>query len=109
MRVRPTGPLSASILICGEAPGEEEEQAGSPFVGKSGWMLDTMLEDARIPRGACYVTNLCHERPPNNDLTHWIAEKAKAPDDSFISYRGKWVKPHIREECERLYAEIRRV
>jgi uracil-DNA glycosylase len=109
VRVKPTGPASASICLVGEAPGQEEEAKGLPFIGKSGYMLDQMLRDAGIMREACFITNVTHERPPNNDLTLWISEKAKAPDASFVNYRGRWVKPFIKEEVERLHAEIRSV
>lgn len=109
MRCKPSGSTAASIVIVGEAPGAEEEAQGLPFIGASGYELDKMLKDTGLIREACFITNVTHERPPNNEIENWISPKAKAPDSSFIQYRGKWVKPFIREECERLYSEIRAV
>lgn len=109
MRCRPSGPVSASICLVGEAPGGEEEAQGLPFVGASGWELDKMLKDAGLIREAIFITNVTHERPPGNEISHWISDRAKAPDDSFTYYRGKWVKAFIKEECERLYSELRTV
>jgi DNA polymerase len=51
------GPLNASLMIVGEQPGDQEDQAGSPFVGPAGQLLDTYLTRAGIDRGAAYVTN----------------------------------------------------
>ena len=109
MRCRPSGPTSATICLVGEAPGAEEEAAGLPFVGASGHELDRMLKDAGLVREACFITNVTHERPPNNEIEAWIVDKAKAPDGSFIRYRNRWCKPFIAEECERLYGELRAV
>lgn len=109
MRCRPSGSTSASIALVGEAPGAEEEAAGLPFIGASGHELDRMLKDAGLVREACFITNVTHERPPNNEIETWIVDRAKAPDPSFIRYRNRWVKPFIKEECERLYGELRSV
>ena len=109
MRCRSSGSTGATIAIIGEAPGSEEEAQGLPFVGASGQELDRMLKDSGLLREALFLTNVTHERPPNNEISNWISEKAKAPDGSFINYRNRWVKPFIRAECERLYGEIRAV
>lgn len=62
------GPASAKLIIVGEAPGENEERLGRPFVGKSGELVNTMLSDAGLDRAACYVTNVVKHRPPGNDI-----------------------------------------
>ncbi|WP_128892480.1 UdgX family uracil-DNA binding protein [Erythrobacter sp. HKB08] len=51
------GPRDASLMIVGEQPGDQEDQAGRPFVGPAGQLLDRHLEKAGIDRGAAYVTN----------------------------------------------------
>lgn len=53
-------------MLIGEAPGREEDQAGTPFVGGAGKTLKGMLRDAGIHEGDCYFTNICRCRPPNN-------------------------------------------
>ena len=51
------GPLDASILFVGEQPGDQEDLAGRPFVGRAGAVFDQALEKAGIDRSSVYVTN----------------------------------------------------
>ncbi len=51
------GPAPARLMIVGEQPGDQEEQAGRPFVGPAGQLLNTHLAAAGIDRDAAYVTN----------------------------------------------------
>jgi len=51
------GPLGAPLMIVGEQPGDHEDQAGRPFVGPAGQLLDTHLQAAGIDRAQAYVTN----------------------------------------------------
>jgi len=54
-------------LVCiGEAPGEEEDKSGSPFVGKAGQLLTRMLEAININRSDIYICNVLKCRPPMN-------------------------------------------
>jgi DNA polymerase len=69
-----TGRHDARWLVVGEAPGEQEDLQGEPFVGKSGQLLDAMLAAigvSRDPDGpeasrAAYIANTVKCRPPNN-------------------------------------------
>ncbi len=56
------------LALVGEAPGQEEERLGRPFVGSSGRLLDQMLAAAGISRGDCYITNVSKTRPPANNF-----------------------------------------
>ncbi|WP_374405564.1 UdgX family uracil-DNA binding protein [Pelagerythrobacter sp.] len=51
------GPKGAALMIVGEQPGDQEDEAGKPFVGPAGQLLDRHLEKAGIDRGRTYVTN----------------------------------------------------
>jgi uracil-DNA glycosylase len=51
------GPKSATFMLLGEQPGDQEDLAGKPFVGPAGKLLDRALEEAGIKRGEVYVTN----------------------------------------------------
>ena len=51
------GPRGATVMFVGEQPGDQEEQAGHPFVGPAGKLLDAALEEAGIDRKTVYVTN----------------------------------------------------
>jgi len=51
------GPLDAKLMFVGEQPGDQEDQAGKPFVGPAGQIFDEALEKAGIERARVYVTN----------------------------------------------------
>jgi DNA polymerase len=51
------GVAGARIVLVGEQPGDAEDEAGRPFVGPAGKLLDDALEAAGIARGDAYVTN----------------------------------------------------
>lgn len=61
-----TGNLSARLMIIGEAPGENEDKEGKPFVGRSGGILDSILGWADIKRDDIYITNVVSCRPKDN-------------------------------------------
>lgn len=77
MRALTDGTTSASIWIVGEAPGRNEIDQGRPFVGASGMELDKMLREAGLSRSDCFLTNVCHERPPSYQRNgKWINDDA---------------------------------
>jgi DNA polymerase len=51
------GPATARAMFVGEAPGDQEDIQGAPFVGPAGEVLDRALVEAGIPRKDVYVTN----------------------------------------------------
>ena len=51
------GPADARAVFIGEQPGDQEDQAGRPFVGPAGRVLDDACQDAGIDRNEVYVTN----------------------------------------------------
>ncbi len=51
------GPVDAALMLVGEQPGDQEDQAGRPFVGPAGQLLDRALAEAGIDRTRAYVTN----------------------------------------------------
>ncbi|WP_246999882.1 uracil-DNA glycosylase [Halosolutus gelatinilyticus] len=67
------GPLSADVVLVGEAPGKQEVAQGEPFVGQAGAQLDRALETIDHDRGDLYITNLVKVRPPENRDPH-VAE-----------------------------------
>ena len=61
------GPPDSECVIIGEAPGEEEDQQGKPFVGPAGQLLTKILENGgNIPRASVYIANMIKCRPPKN-------------------------------------------
>lgn len=60
------GAENARIVFIGEAPGADEDRIGKPFVGRSGQLLDKMLQAAGLDRASCFITNILPWRPPGN-------------------------------------------
>lgn len=61
------GHPTASIVLVGEAPGEQEDERGIPFVGPAGKKLDKMLVEAGLdPERDVYIVNAIKCRPPSN-------------------------------------------
>ena len=62
----------AHLMIVGEAPGRDEDEQGRPFVGRSGQLLDKMLNAAGFdrnsdePASSVFITNAVFWRPPGN-------------------------------------------
>lgn len=62
-----TGNPDAEILFVGEAPGENEDLQGEPFVGRSGKLLDLYLNGIGLDRkDNIYISNILKCRPPHN-------------------------------------------
>ncbi len=61
------GDPAADLMFVGEGPGAEEDRQGLPFVGRSGKLLDQLLEDELgVTRDRVYIANVVKCRPPNN-------------------------------------------
>jgi len=60
------GSLHARIMLIGEAPGYHEDRCGLPFAGRSGEILDRLLEATGLRRSQVYITSILKCRPPGN-------------------------------------------
>src|SRR5438128_5480082 len=60
------GNPEARLMFVGEAPGEDEDLQGYPFVGKAGQLLTKMIEAMGLRREDVYICNTVKCRPPNN-------------------------------------------
>jgi uracil-DNA glycosylase len=60
------GNPQARLMFVGEAPGYEEDQTGKPFVGRSGKLLDLMMQAIGLDRSKAYIANVVPWRPPGN-------------------------------------------
>lgn len=78
------------VIFIGEAPGEEEDRQGRPFVGRSGQLLDKMIEFMGLTREQVYITNIVKVRPDSN----------RTPTDEEIQ---SW-RPLLISELEHLSA-----
>jgi len=60
------GNPDAELMFVGEAPGEQEDLSGTPFVGRAGQLLDRYLYAVDIKREDVYIANILKCRPPKN-------------------------------------------
>jgi uracil-DNA glycosylase family 4 len=60
------GDRCADWMVIGEAPGEQEDLQGEPFVGRAGLLLNEMLRAIGLERGQVYIANILKCRPPKN-------------------------------------------
>jgi len=84
------GPVPADVMIIGEAPGFREDSVGTPFAGKSGQLLDKVLEESGLKRDRVYITNICKCRPPENRTPKAAEMKACRP---FLDMELERVNP----------------
>ncbi|MCM0606656.1 MAG: uracil-DNA glycosylase [Xanthomonadaceae bacterium] len=60
------GSNKAKLMFIGEAPGEQEDETGKPFVGRAGQLLTKMIEAMGLTRNEIYIANIIKCRPPEN-------------------------------------------
>jgi DNA polymerase len=54
------------VLLFGQSPGVEEDRTGRPFVGRSGQLLEKMLEEIGLRREEVFITSILKCHPPKN-------------------------------------------
>jgi DNA polymerase I-like protein with 3'-5' exonuclease and polymerase domains/uracil-DNA glycosylase len=107
MKVLGYGPAQADIVIVGEAPGQDEELEGRPFVGASGKLLRTMLREAGINPDKAYYTNVCKYRPPGNKIDAWVtASKKVGMANEWPEKDGRYYNEAVGEGLDELLGEI---
>ena len=84
------GDTKAEIMFVGEGPGQQEDETGHPFVGKSGKLLTTELRKIGISRDQVFVTNIVKCRPPGN--RNPLADEIAACND-WLSAQIALVEP----------------
>ena len=60
------GNINSDIIFIGEAPGQREDELKRPFVGRSGQLLDQLINKIGWQREDVYITNIVKRRPPDN-------------------------------------------
>ncbi len=81
-----TGNPQAELMFVGEAPGEQEDLSGVPFVGRAGQLLDKFLAAVDIERSDVYIANILKCRPPKN------RDPLPEEEDACIDYLRAQVK-----------------
>ena len=83
------GNPQARLMIIGEAPGTEEDRQGKPFVGRSGQLLDQILQSVHLdPEQDVFITNAVFRLPPGDD-----GKPLRKPTPDEIVY----YKPYLLE------------
>ncbi len=80
------GDINADVLFVGEAPGDNEDKTGIPFVGRAGKLLDSFLYAVDIPRERVYIANILKCRPPEN------RDPLPAEEDACIEFLRRQVR-----------------
>ena len=96
------GNPNADWLVIGEAPGEEEDRQGEPFVGRAGKLLNSMLLAMGLPREQVFIANILKCRPPNNREPH--VEEVLACE-SYLRQQIDLIKPKIILAVGRIAAQ----
>lgn len=60
------GNPAAGLMFVGEAPGEDEDRTGRPFVGRAGQKLNEIIAAMKLRREDVYIANVLKTRPPGN-------------------------------------------
>lgn len=81
-----TGNERAALMFVGEAPGQQEDETGVPFVGAAGKLLDKYLLAVGIPRNDVYICNILKCRPPHN------RDPKPEEEDACIQYLREQVR-----------------
>ena len=86
------GNCDADLMFIGEAPGEEEDRTGRPFVGRAGQKLDEIIRAVGYEREQVYIANVLKARPPDNRTPMPHEVEACAP---FLAEQIRIIQPKV--------------
>lgn len=112
------GAAHAAIMLVGEQPGDQEDQAGLPFVGPAGKILDKALAEVGIMRESVYVTNAVkhfkwepqgkrrkHKKPSASEIAAcrpWLEAEVQAVEPRIVVCLGVTAAQSIFDKTVRL-------
>ena len=96
------GDHQADLLVIGEAPGEEEDKQGVPFVGPAGQLLDAMLKAIDLNRNKVFIANILKCRPPGNRDPKSVEVEACR---SFLLQQIAFIQPKLILAVGRIAAQ----
>lgn len=97
------GSTSATIMLVGEQPGDEEDLRGRPFVGPAGRVLDSALKTAGLERSELYITNAVKHfkwQPRGKRRLH------KRPDASEVAACNHWLDAEVSQVKPRIIVAL---
>lgn len=90
-------PETAKAILIGEAPGENEDKTGTPFVGRAGKLLNEFLEKTGISREKdLYIINTVKCRPPKNRVP---TDEEKAACEDYLFKQIEIINPDVLIFC----------
>lgn len=108
------GNKNADLMFVGEAPGEQEDLTGTPFVGRAGQLFDKYLAAVGITREEIYIANMLKCRPPKNRdplgteqdvCIHYLREQVKLVKPKMIVCLGRISAMRLIRSDYRITAE----
>lgn len=96
------GDRTAAWMVIGEAPGEQEDLQGEPFVGRAGLLLNEMLRAIGLQRQQVYIANILKCRPPKNRDPQ---PEEVAACESFLQRQLALIRPKIILAVGRIAAQ----
>ena len=97
-----TGLRTARWMFVGEAPGEQEDLQGQPFVGRAGQLLNEMIYAVGFQREEVYIANVLKCRPPKNRDPSASESEACEP---YLQEQLKLVQPQMIVAVGRIAAQ----
>lgn len=98
--LKPAYPGPVKIAIVGDAPNDEESDLGIPFVGKTGNEFMSILKEAEIERGRCFLSHVFLQQPPGRDIESLCMNKTQVslawsemPMDERKALAEMWGEP----------------
>jgi DNA polymerase len=90
------GSHEASVMFVGEGPGFDEDHKGEPFIGRSGKLLDKIMESIGLTRSTVYIANIvkCHPMVDPSDPEKRGNDRPPTPTE-IEACRG-WLDTQIR-------------
>lgn len=97
------GHEASDWMFVGEAPGEQEDLRGQPFVGRAGQLLDEMITSLGLRREDVYIANVLKCRPPKNRDPLPAESESCEP---FLRQQLALVRPRVIVALGRISAQL---
>lgn len=86
------GSATSRVMFIGEAPGAREDESGRPFVGRSGDLLISMIQEIGLSRETVFITSILKSRPPKNRTPSQVEINACRP---YLEQQIEIINPQV--------------
>jgi DNA polymerase len=91
-----TGSAKAQVMFIGEGPGFKEDHEGKPFIGRSGQLLDKIMESIGLSRETVYIANIVKCHPMKNPADPESHGNDRPPTQEEMDACRGWLEAQIR-------------